>query len=102
VLHAVEKVVSSTVLADGSLGLFHPDNFTFAQPAYLSRVIAAVQAVEGVESVRADRFQRLANPDPVSLEEGVIEIGGLEIAQLANNPNFRERGRLELSAGGGK
>jgi hypothetical protein len=52
--------------------------------------------------VRADRFQRLANPDPVSLEEGVIEIGGLEIAQLANNPNFRERGRLELSAGGGK
>jgi hypothetical protein len=32
----------------------------------------------------------------------VIAIGDLEIAQLANNPNFRERGRLELSAGGGK
>jgi hypothetical protein len=38
----------------------------------------------------------------VSLEEGVIDIGGLEIAQLANNPNFRERGKLALVAGGGK
>jgi hypothetical protein len=32
----------------------------------------------------------------------LIGIGGLEIAQLANNPNFRERGRLTLHAGGGK
>jgi hypothetical protein len=32
----------------------------------------------------------------------VIDIGALEIAQLANNPNFRERGRLEILAGGGK
>ncbi len=102
VLHAVEKVLSSDVLADGSLGLFHPDNFTFGQSAYLSRVIAAAQAVEGVESVRPDRFQRLTNPDPISLDNGVIDIGSLEIAELANNPNFRERGRLTLSAGGGK
>ncbi|TCL69496.1 putative baseplate assembly protein [Rhizobium sp. BK251] len=102
VLHAVEKVLSSTALSDGRLGLFHPDNFTFGQPAYLSQVIAAAQAVEGVEAVRADRFQRLANPEPTSLDEGVIDIGGLEIAQLANNPNFRERGKLEISAGGGK
>jgi hypothetical protein len=65
-------------------------------------VIAAAQAVEGVESVRPDRFQRLTNPDPISLDNGVIDIGSLEIAELANNPNFRERGRLTLSAGGGK
>ena len=102
VLRAVERVLSSRVLPDGTLGLFHPDNFTFAQPVYLSRIVAAAQAVEGVDSVRADLFQRLTNPDPVSLADGVIPIGGLEIAQLANNPNFRERGRLELGAGGGK
>ena len=30
-------------------GVFHPDNFTFGQPVYLSRVIAAAQAVEGVD-----------------------------------------------------
>ena len=59
-------------------------------------------SVAGVDSVRVDSFQRLVDPSPASLEEGVIDIGGLEIAQLANNPNFRERGKLELVAGGGK
>ena len=41
-------------------------------------------------------------PDAASLENDVIPIGRLEIAQLANNPNFRERGRLTLEGGGGK
>jgi hypothetical protein len=58
--------------------------------------------VEGVDSVRVDTFQRMVDRSPVSLDEGVIDIGGLEIAQLANNPNFRERGKLTLDAGGGK
>jgi hypothetical protein len=40
--------------------------------------------------------------DPASLATGALDIGALEIAQLANNPNFRERGRLTLEAGGGR
>ena len=95
-------MLSSAVLPDGSLGLFHPDNLSFGEPVYLSRVIAAAQAVEGVEAVQAERFQRLVQPNPVSLDLGVVEIGALEIAQLANNPNFPERGRLVLAGGGGK
>jgi hypothetical protein len=102
VLHAVQQALSSDVLPDGWLGFFYPDNFSFGQPVYLSRIIAAAQAVEGVDAVRPEIFQRLVNPSATSLDEGVIAIGGLEIAQLANNPNFRERGRLTLSAGGGK
>jgi hypothetical protein len=102
VLQVVQQVLSSSALPDGRLGLFHPDNFSFGEPVYLSRVIAAAQAVEGVDAVRAERFRRLVNPSPTSLDEGVIAIGSLEIAQLANNPDFRERGRLTLSAGGGK
>jgi hypothetical protein len=98
----VEEALSSHVLPSGGLGLFHPDNFTFGQPVFLSSVIAAAQAVEGVDSVRVDTFQRMVDRSPVSLDEGVIDIGGLEIAQLANNPNFRERGKLTLDAGGGK
>jgi hypothetical protein len=95
-------VLSSDVLPDGRLGLFHPDHLSFGEPVYLSRIIAAAQAVEGVDAVRPERFQRLVNPSATSLDEGVIAIGGPEIAQLANNPNFRERGRITLSAGGGK
>src|SRR5262249_28837414 len=52
VLQAVQRVLSSAVLPDGTLGVFHPDNFTFAQPVYLSRIVAAAQAVDGVEAVR--------------------------------------------------
>ena len=102
VRRAVEQALSSGVSADGTLGLFNPDNFTFGQSVFLSRLVAAAQQVEGVESVRVDRFRRLIDPSPVSLEDGVVPIGDLEIAQLANNPNFRERGRLTVAAGGGK
>lgn len=102
VSQAVERALSASVLPDGTLGAFHPDNLSFGEDVYLSRIIAAAQAVEGVDSVRAERFQRLADPSPTSLETGVIPIGNFEIAQLANAPNFRERGRLRLSAGGGK
>ena len=34
------------------LGLFHPDRFSFGAAVYLSRIVAAAQAVQGVESVR--------------------------------------------------
>ncbi|WP_422003427.1 putative baseplate assembly protein [Reyranella sp.] len=102
VLQAVRRVLSSDVLTDGTLGVFHPDNFSFGQPVYLSRVIAAAQAVEGVDSVRVDSFRRLAERGSTSLDDGVIAIGDLEIAQLANNPSFPERGKLALAAGGGK
>lgn len=102
VLAAVRAALGSGLLADGRPGLFHPDRFSFGQPVYLSPVIAAAQAVPGVASVTAKRFARLGQPDPVPLSTGVIPLGRLEIAQLANDPNFRERGRLLLTAGGGK
>ncbi len=35
-------------------------------------------------------------------EDGVIPIGRLEVAQLENDPNYRDRGRLLVSAGGGQ
>jgi len=102
VRRAVEMALSSGVQPGGEPGHFHPDRFSFGEPVYLSALIAAAQTVEGVDSVRVDRFQRMVDPNPLSLDEGVVGISGLEIAQLANNPNFRERGRLTVEAGGGK
>lgn len=87
---------------DGQPALFHPDRFTFGQPVYLSDIYAAAQAVPGVESVVVRTFQRLHAPDPRPLDEGVLEMGRLEIAQLANDPNFPERGLLRLNVEGGK
>jgi hypothetical protein len=102
VIGAVREALSSVILADGRLGAFHPDNFTFGQAVFASRVVALAQAVEGVESVRLDRFQRLVDPDPSTQENGEIPIGRLEVAQLDNDPNYRDRGRLLVSAGGGQ
>jgi len=101
VLRAVGQVLGAGRQADGSLGLFHPDNFSFGDPVYLSRVVAAAQSVPGVASVRVDKFERFGGGSPTALADGLISTGRLEIAEMANNANFRERGRLALSAGGG-
>jgi len=102
VLRAVQAELGTGVLPDGRLAVFHPDNFSFGQAVYLSRIVAAAQAVQGVEAVWVQKFERLGQPDGLPMETGVLAMGRLEIAQLANDPNFRERGRLTLQAGGGK
>jgi hypothetical protein len=102
VLRAVGLVLSSGVRPDGRLGLFHPDNFSFGQAVYLSPIVAAAQAVDGVDAVRPERFERLGASGSTTLADGVIPIGDFEIAQLANSPDFGERGRFTLTSGGGK
>ena len=97
----VTTVLSDSVLPDGRLGLFHPDNLTFAQPVYLSAVLAAVHSVTGVQSVDATTFQRQRQPQTSGLVNGVLPMGRLEIARLDNDPSFPERGVLDLTFGGG-
>jgi hypothetical protein len=99
---AVLDVLSSRVRADGTLGFFHPDRFTFGQPVYLSAVVAAAQAVPGVESVTAHTFQRQRDDASNAIDTGVLPMGRLEIGRLDNDPSFPERGVLELTVGGGK
>ena len=95
-------VFSNRDLPDGRRGLFHPDNFTFGQPVYLSAIYAAAHQVTGVESVEVRTFQRLGVADSTSLESGRLDIDRLEIARLDNDRNFAERGQLTISLGGGK
>ena len=99
---AVLDVLSSRARADGALGLFHPDRFTFGQPVYLSAVVAATQAVPGVDSVRATVFQCQRDDATNAIDAGVLPMGRLEIARLDNDPNFPEHGVLVVTMGGGK
>ena len=59
VKQALLRAFSNRTLPDGRRGFFHPDNFTFGQPLYLSRIYEAVLAVDGVDSVEVQKFQRL-------------------------------------------
>jgi hypothetical protein len=97
----VLDALSARVLPDGRRGFFHPDNLTFGQPVYLSQVYAAVLAVAGVAWVNATTFKRLDRPPRTELAGGVLRVSGLEVAELAGDPNFPERGRLRLTMAGG-
>jgi hypothetical protein len=99
---AVLDVLSSGVRANGRLGFFHPDRFTFGGPVYLSAIVAAAQAVEGVQSVTPLVFQRQRDDSTSALDTGVLAMGRLEIARLDDDPSFPEHGVLELTMGGGK
>jgi Baseplate J-like protein len=95
---------SNRVLPDGRKGFFHPDEWTFGQPLYLSGVYAAATEVEGVESVTVDRFrrQRSNSDSKKEKDDGLLPMGRLEIALLDNDPSFQENGLLEINVGGGK
>ncbi|WP_166298041.1 putative baseplate assembly protein [Bradyrhizobium sp. 2S1] len=97
------KVFSNRRLADGRLGFFHPDRLTFGSDIYLSQIVAAAQAVEGVASVKIRTLRRQQHePAGDALDSGVLRLGALEIAQLANDPNYPENGKLTLTVGGGR
>ncbi|HKS24972.1 MAG TPA: putative baseplate assembly protein, partial [Thermoanaerobaculia bacterium] len=100
VVDAVRKALGSAVLRDGSRGFFHPDNLTFGEAVYVSRIVAATMAVDGVAEVEVVRLERLdddkrpnANPD---LAKGLLKLGPNEIARVDNDPAAPENGILEL------
>ncbi|HSF24270.1 MAG TPA: putative baseplate assembly protein [Blastocatellia bacterium] len=107
---AVLRALSSGTFVDGTVGFFHPDKFTFGQPLYLSRLYAAVEAIQGVDSVLVTRFRRIDEHDPdparpatqANLNRGYIKIARLEILREDNNPSFPEDGTLRLVMRGGK
>lgn len=99
---ALRDVFSNRALPDGRLGFFHPDNLTFGDGIYLSKLVALAQAVPGVESVQVTCLQRLGEGDQGEREEGILRLGPLEIAQLDHDPSFPEHGTLKLKMGGGR
>jgi len=99
---AVREALSNRVLPDRSRGFFHPSNFTFGDPLYLSRLYAAVERVEGVESVAIRRLVRYGQPDAGELDRGALLTGPWEIVRLDNDPSFVEHGVMTVTARGGK
>ncbi len=96
------ETFSNRILPNGRRGLFHPDNFTFGQPVYLSPLYAAAQAAPGVDSIDITTFQRQGSPSNIGIEDGKLMMNRLEIARLDNDPNFPDRGVFRLKLRGGK
>jgi hypothetical protein len=99
---ALLDVFSNQVLPKGRRGFFHPDNLSFGAGIYVSQLVAAAQAVPGVESVRVSMLKREFAAPNRELENGVLPLGPLEVAQLDNDPNYPEHGKLTLVMMGGQ
>jgi len=98
-------IFSNRILPDGRKGFFHPDNLSFGEGIYLSKLVATAQAVEGVESVGMTTLKRLNEPVESSnraIENGKLPLGPFEIARLDSDPSFPENGKLTLYMRGGR
>ncbi len=99
---ALLNLFSPGLLPDGRKGFFHPDNLTFGEGIFLSKLIAAAFAVEGVENVQVTKLQRRNEAANQELETGFLQLGAFEIAQCDSDPSFPEHGQLMLKMGGGR
>jgi hypothetical protein len=106
---AVNDALGNRVLPNGTLGFFHPDNLTFGGGIYVSRLLAAVQAIPGVQNAMVTELERYEIGEPaidVPGEElpinSALLLGPFEIARLDNDPNFPENGVLVLDMRGGR
>jgi predicted phage baseplate assembly protein len=105
VRQAVRAALSNRDEAGGRRGLFHPDNFSFGDNLYVSRIYAAVMSVPGVESAQITRLARMsaAFPDQETasnLRQGYLPVGLDQIVRLDNDRNFRSNGTLLVTVKG--
>jgi hypothetical protein len=95
------EAFSNRDLPGGGRGFFHPDNFTFGQPVYLSQLVTTAMGVPGVRWVEPVRFGRWGQRSREEIAAGRIAFDRLEIARLDNDPSAPENGRIEFEMQGG-
>jgi hypothetical protein len=108
VKQALLEVFSNRILPNGQLGFFHPDNFTFGQSVYLSRIVATAMGVQGVRWVDTNdkppspnHFLRLGEVSHGETAAGKIAMARLEIARMDNDPSQPENGKIDFFMEGG-
>jgi hypothetical protein len=97
----VEQALDS-VFSSRPGSVFDPANFDFGQTVYLSPLYAAGQGVQGVASIEFTQFEPRGAPTRSGLATGFIPLGRLEIARVANDPSFPERGQISFTMMGGQ
>jgi hypothetical protein len=102
VKQALIQTFSNADLPDGQRGFFHPENFTFGKPVYLSQVVSRAMQVSGIAWVDITCFgRRWTQDDPGKLPAEQIAIAPLEIARLDNHPDRPENGKISFDMKGG-
>jgi hypothetical protein len=97
----LQQALSNADLPGGGQGFFHPNQFTFGDNLYVSKLYAAVMAIPGVESAQITRLARLhASQADVetanNLQLGLLAVGPDQIIRLDNDRNFPQNGTLSI------
>ena len=96
------KTAAHAALGRGLGGFFEPGRLRFGEDLFVSDVIAALMALDGVETVCLIRFKRAGAQYPDQADTGRIELSGLELAVCDDDPAQPERGYVNLTMHGGR
>jgi len=99
---AVLDVFSNRTMRNGNKAFFHPDNLSFGEGIYLSKLVATAQAVVGVESVIVTKLERLFAGSNQEIDNGLLPLSAFEVARLDSDPSFPENGKFTLDMRGGR
>lgn len=94
--HRVRQAVLRALLpGTRQKGFFHPDELSFGQTIELSDVLAVVQRIPGVRSVKAFKFKKLLVVSPNDVEPR-ITVRGTEVIRMDGSSDRPEQGKLEV------
>jgi predicted phage baseplate assembly protein len=94
------RVLTALVGNKKTIGFFSADNYTFGDPLRRSQLEAVIQRVPGVRAAGEIQIRRRGYFDWQVLT-GPYEVGHREVLRLENDPDYPERGTLELILEGG-
>ncbi len=113
--HELEVEFSDGYTADGRMGFFHSDLWTFGQPLHASQIIGRALAVKGLERVlllSIRRWNAGSGPSTTTItispedlpenEIDTLELKPFELIQVANDPDHLEKGRIHFDILGGR
>jgi hypothetical protein len=96
----IEQELSDAYTADGRLGFFHPDRWTFGQPLHVSEISGRIQLVQGVDHVVSVAMRRW--DAATSGTADTITVRANEIIRVQNDPDHMEEGSITLDIQGGR
>src|SRR6185369_5568306 len=100
-IDAVRVPVTFSLSVRVAASFFHPGRLRFGEDLHASDLIAAVMALDGVESVCLNIFRRLGNQFSDQVGSGTIVLSGIEVAICDNRAADPGRGYYRLTLHGG-
>lgn len=98
----LEQEFSDGYTADGRLGFFHADAWTFGQALHRSAIAGRMHQVAGVAHGVSITMKRFDAPTPGLPGTEVLEMGFDEVVLCANDPDHLERGLVRIEVQGGR